>query len=274
MRRLWLLLALLAFQPAAAQTWGVDFYVAPGGNDTMDCATPGEACATMHIAAARAAASGPQAGGVQHIHISAGYYNEGANFNANTNLVSVEGAGSTLTFLNNLPGGCGTIIANSGANIALSGMKISGVGDPCTNSIYAQLQGIINIRGDIVLGPAYGAQLHCEGPGSQIQIWSKPTAVGGGANNLGSAASGCQIGWNPVPGIGMTFNPTQSYPGGVFLVMVGASVYIPHNMSWTGLVNGQAFVANSNGVVWTDGNGCASLPASLPGVTSSGGVCQ
>jgi hypothetical protein len=265
----------LALVPASAQTtWGVDFYVATSGSDVNDCATPAEACATLHVAAARAAALGPQTGGVQYIHFGAGFYNEGANFNANTNLVSVLGAGSSATFLNNLPGGCGTIIANTGANIALSGMKISGIADPCTNTIYAQLGGVINIGNDIILGPAYGAQLHCEGPGSQVQIWGHPVAMGGGANNFASAVSGCQVGFNPVSGIGMTFNPTQSYPGGLFLVMVGASVYVPHNMTWVGLVSGIAYNANTNGAVWTDGNGCASLPASLPGVTSSGGICQ
>jgi len=259
---------------ASAQIAGIDFYVSPTGLDTNDCATPATACAHFSHVALKAAEAGPQPGGMQHIHPAPGGYNEGINFNANTNIVYIDGPGSSLVFLNNLPGGCGTIIANTGANIGLNGLSISGVADPCTNTIYAQLGGVINLGNDVVLGAAYGALLHCEGPGSQIQVWSMLTVKGGGAGNFAAATSSCQVSFNPVPGVGVTFNPTQSFPGGVLFSMVNGSVYIPANMTWVGAVNGPKWVASTNSTIWTDGVGCASLPGNLPGVPSSNGICQ
>ena len=274
MGRLWLLFVLLAVHPAMAQTWGTDFYVVSGGSDALDCATPAEACGTIHGAAGKAVAFGRQPGGIQHIHVAAGGYNDSVNFNADVNLVSVEGAGSSITNWNNTPGSCGTVIANTGANIRLSGFDISAVGDPCGSAVYAQLGGVINISSDIVLGLAYKAQLYCEGSGSQVQVWQPIVVRGGGASNLAAAASNCLIEFNPVAGISVTFNPTQSYSGSVLYAMTNASIYLGSTLTWVNAVNGVSFNVSRNATIDTDGNGCSSLPGSLPGVFATNGVCQ
>lgn len=271
------LTALMAFiaisRPAFSQTWGVDFYVSSGGSDALDCATPGEACASIHAAAAKAAASGPQVGGIQRIHVAAGGYNDAVTFTANTNRVDVIGAGAASTVWNNVPGQCGTVIANTGANISVSNIEIVAEGDPCGSALYAQLGGVINVFGGVFLGPTYQAQIYCEGAGSQVEVWNVIQTVGGGANNFIAATSGCLVEFNPVAGVGVTFNANPTYSGGVVFTMVDGIVYIGHTVRWLGAVNGPSYVASKGGKIETDGNGCASLPGSSPGVENDDGKC-
>lgn len=259
---------------AAAQVWGVDFYVAPSGSDTMDCSTPAKQCASIHVAAAKAAQAGPQIGAIQRIHVAAGGYNDAVTFTANTNRVDVIGAGSAVTTWNNVPGQCGTVIANTGANISVSHMKIVAVGDPCSSILYAQLGGIINVFEDVFLGLTYGAQIYCEGSGSQVEIWNQIQTVDAGANNFIAVTSGCLVEFNPVPGVGVIFNANPTYHQSVIFAMVGGIVYLGQTITWLGAVNGPSYTAVSNGIIFTAGLGCASLPGSSGGSVSSGGICQ
>lgn len=269
------LIAALCVLPACARA--SDFYVAPTGVDTGTCTSQSSPCATIGYATKQALSS--PANGVATIHMGAGGWNEsvavtgsppGSGLTGSNVRLIYDGAGSS-TVWNGQPGLCGTLIANSGADIGIENMTIEAEGDKCQSALFAQLGGIIQVYGGVTFGPAWQQQMHAEGSGSQIEIWDDLT-VSGGINTFMGAISNALIEINPT-NVTVTINNTPSFSGAFLNAAVNGTIYVAHTTKFAGGVNGQSYIASMNGSIFTDGVGCSSLPGS-GGTASSGGVCQ
>ena len=226
------------------------FYVSKSGTDSGSCTQSSSPCLTINYGVSRAISS--CTGGAQVVvNLGTGVWDETLNVqntspcsgtNGGNSQLVISGNGSSNTLWNGANNQCGTLIANSGANVAIENLEIRGSQNVCQSALYAQLGGLIQVYGGVDFDGVEVAHLYCEGAGSQVQIWNNYT-VSGSYNMYAHADAGgnCLIEWNP-GGIVVTFSGS-----------VTASNY---------------FAASDNGTIFLDG------PTFSPGYSSAGSTCR
>jgi len=253
---------------------GNSFFVSKTGVDGGDCSNPSTPCLTITYAVNQALNSF-RGNADQIINIGAGTWNEIVNVTGTGlgggGILHFIGAGSGLTSWNGAPGEAGVLIANQGAYIGVHKMTMLGEAEADQSIIYAQLGGIHNIFEDMVFGNCFGSHFFCEGSGSQIEIWSPYTILGGyTATSHATVTSNGLIEWNPTFSTPITVNSGQSYSQPFITATVNGTIYhIGGPFSGSGGYTGPSYSATYNGVI-NNGSG-ANFPGTGTGTTANGG---
>ena len=257
-----------------------NYYVATSGTDSGNCSESTSPCLTINYAVSQAYLHPANSNSVV-INIGSGTFSESVNFQGkipyspttatNVNII-LSGNGPTNTFWNGSTSSCGTLIANSGANVGIRNMTIEGNNNSCQSSLFAQMGGLIQVYQGVYFGPASVTPIHVEGIGSQVQLWDSFTISANSPGFIG-VISGGMVEFNPT-GITVTCEVTPTFNPLIQAQVLG-EVYIGSTTTWSGCSGNTnpAYILSTNSVLFTDGQGCSSIPGAT-GSTSSGGVCQ
>lgn len=254
------------------------FYVATTGTDTGLCTVSTSPCRTIQYAVSAALQS--NAGGqIQTVQVGAGTFSEdvvvqGKSRNSGstfTQSLVIQGGGSSTTFWQSGNSTqCGVLTANNGANISIQNLKITANGAlGCKSALFANLGGYINVFADTVFGSANHSMFQCEEPNSLIEIWNT-FSIAGNAQVMMDAETGCMIQVAPT-GVTIAFASGGVFSSAVFNASA-LGLIVLQNYTVTNSATGKKFVVDMNAVINATG-GCANLPGTVAGTTSSGGQC-
>ncbi len=260
-------------------------YVATTGNDSSDCLTAGTACATITHAVSIGAST---AATTLEVDLAAGAYTESVFISGNligainsapipngTNVqpgqVMLAGAGSASTTLNGNASNCGVIVSSNYAIVGVRAMTLNGNGNACQSTLFAQINGIINIYDDVNFGPASVEQIHIENSGSQVQAWYSYTISGGAVRHI-NASNGLFI-HSAFPSGVITLTGTPNFSDAFASASENGTVQFNTGVTFSGAATGKRFHVYRNGVIRTDPSTSLSwLPGSTVGYWETGGI--
>jgi hypothetical protein len=252
----------------------VPLYVARGGMDNPMCSTA-MPCQTLNGAVAVARTAGCAA-----INVGPGTWYETLDlvnftncptYNNEASPLIINGSGSGQSYWTGCPTCTGTLIATGKTDVAVQNLYMYATGGSVPkNILYAQQGGKINVYAGMVFGQSTNQHFHCENVGSAIQLWSDFSVVSGTlTGNLMGASTQCNISAGPLT---ITFGSNLIFGGPLFYAQYGAGLNLSIAAAG-GPVNGKRYQADNLSYIATNGAGCANLPGSSAGTTSTGGWC-
>ena len=257
-----------------------------GASDINDClaatVTGGHGpCATIQHTVNVAIAT--NAGGQRDtINLAAGTFTECVNVGAaplnpypfEGPTIIINGAGTISTLWIGCNNQFGVLIVNGPAQVGIQNLEIEATGLSGQSALYAQLGGTIHVFAGMNFLQASNCHLNTENAGSSIQIWNAYQVQGNTTNGgHACATSNSYIEWNP-NSFTITLNTPESYSGAFFQASFGGGLYQDNN-TFAGAATGTKFTATMNGWILSGvAGGCANLPGSVAGSTSTGGQCQ
>lgn len=256
-------------------TSDLSLYVATNGSDTANSGTSAQSpFATIQRAWNVLQQNYDLNGHNATINIANGTYTGGLRAQGT---VVGQGQGNAISFVGNVgsPGNVVMTTTNAHALLAsglavfnVSGMLLQASGSSSGNAaagIAAVTGGNVNIVGNMTFGT-------CAGP----HIWSTESAVisissgytiSGSAANHYTASAGAQV-------IGVSFAVTLSGTpafSNSFASAFALGFLQIEGATFSGSATGTRYVANTNGVINTNGGGASYFPGSIAGSTASGG---
>lgn len=206
------------YPPLNPRIWGkgvqpINFYVATSGNGGNDqgtfnyCLDGAHPCLTITQATLQAVKFCVE-GSTAQVNIGTGTFTDNIGINQplpcagsgkldpiivnpsatfGVSQIVFKGNGSANTTWNG--GGCcgGTLIVSSLGIAGVEDIKMTGAGNGFQSTLFTQMNGTINVFGDVDLGVASVEQVHAENAGSSITFWGPRTGDTGGKISGNSA---------------------------------------------------------------------------------------
>jgi hypothetical protein len=183
--------------------------------------------------------------------------------------------GGVMTIAGAPGGACFGVGASNNAIVGLRRVTVSATGRPpgtgggwvgCMDSLFAQLNGGINVFDGVTLGPSGGDKLHTENSAYGIEFWGFTTvATGNSGGSLMSAGANSMILMSGPAGSGTGAGPCASFAGSLCIAgaptIRGAFLYIGANSTFQTnfadpfganpgtLSDGAAFVVEPTGMI-------------------------
>lgn len=262
----------------------IDVYVSKAGADTNDCRASAAPCLTVNYALAQGIRFDVGGGNLVVNFQGVGDWAEDVFINGPlrgaVNTVPIPNIGSVwpsmvlllgngTTTLSGAGANCATLAASQYAVIGIKNMIVTGFKTGCASPLFAQMGGMIHIFGGNTIGRAGAEQLHCENPGSSIQIWENYTLTGGGVSALAASDHGEIL---ISAGVG-TIIGSPSYTTSFLFARNQGSIQVNIPAPWgaTPVASSSKFQVLSNSVLELGNVTMAQIPGNLPGFVTSGG---
>lgn len=187
------------------------------------------------------------------------------------------GSGNTITFLGNIttPSNClihvstpdtHAIQAAFGANINISGFKVSSTGTGTSSGVLSVIGSYVVITGNMEFGACTNSQIWAT-QGGNIQTSGISYIVSGSAVTHFLTSFGGNIG---IVGGTITISGTPAFAT-AFAAAIFAGVLQVIGSTFSGSATGPRYLASANGVINTSGAGATYFPGNSSGTSPTGG---
>jgi hypothetical protein len=185
--------------------------------------------------------------------------------------IMISGAGSTTTTLTGNAVNSAVICASNYATVGVRALKLIGTGTGQQSTLFAQLDGTINIYDDVNFGAASVEHIHIEDIG-EVEAWYSYTVSGNAARHVISASNGGYI-HNAYPSGVITFTGGITFSDCGFFADQNGTIQFNSNVTWSGTFTGKRYNVQRGGVISTyPSTSLTWIPGTIAGTGTSGGV--